>query len=298
MMSHAGRAFFIFLIFLTFQAQAVVNGVKLDSDIITDQAKSSVVFIKSLGPQKQENICTGVLIGPRVVLTAGHCIGKQVYLRSHGQRSLKIQSIHVHPLFDKNDFYAPLSSQHDLAVIILKEEPAEPYLIANLPDPQSSYAPGLKFTVIGYGRTSLDYLALMHGRFGQLHKGFNTSYSFSNKKIYIDQSKEESGICEGDSGGPLLLEYGGQLLVSGIANTVERPSESPSTEINKIEKINKENSQENKKKNQAKGKKEKIERPNLQEVLSKNQKLDYCRGRGLYLDLRYHLDWIYKIGQL
>lgn len=116
----------IFLIYLIF------NGVEAFGSIVGQISRMPVTrtdqgVFRSIG--QIENFCTGTLIAPRLVLTAGHCVydleqhewlpvreftpGRLGPFEPFGR--VKVKQIFVHPKFLKG------SMEHDLAVLVLNE---------------------------------------------------------------------------------------------------------------------------------------------------------------------------------
>jgi len=177
--------------------------------------------------------CTGVLIAPNLVLTAGHCEGNltQVTLNTHdyevGGETIEVAEFYPHP--DYNATY-------DVTVLVLAEDATvtprpialdcvvEDYLVA-----------GAEVAIVGYGAT--DEWA---GEWGSLlNEAFATVVDPICEDIGADCNEAVSpggelisgggGVdsCNGDSGGPLyLLTSRGDYLI-GLTSRGVTPSPTP-----------------------------------------------------------------------
>lgn len=165
--------------------------------------------------------CTGTLIDPEVVLSAGHCILNSSLdidpIENPGQLSIAggadvntspihlgfAESIVVHPDYDSDDFSA------DLSMIKLSSP------VSSVPAYDLRVAPqvimGDHVTVVGYGMTgSEDY-----GSSGIHRMGDSTVQGVLPKEIEIGG---DANPCYGDSGGPMFSQQEGDWVVSGVTS--------------------------------------------------------------------------------
>lgn len=185
--------------------------------------------------------CSGTLIAPTVMLTAGHCTfgtsGGRVWFEADvesgipangypfgGGTSVAFTAIHTHPQYVDAAFYL-----YDAGIVILEAPQPGPYATLapiGLLD-QIAVRRGLQnqsFTVVGYGLQSVVptlqadrvryqgtvRLIDVHGTAG-IPAG--TSASFTNNP---GKGNGSGGTCFGDSGGPIF--YGDSLTIAAVTS--------------------------------------------------------------------------------
>lgn len=189
--------------------------------------------------------CSGTLISPTVVLTAGHCTngfpdedfsGIRVFTESDvqngdnnypfaGPNSVEAVSWASHPLYETAPFVV-----HDVGVIVL----AEPGIVLADPTqygvlPRVNQLDSLKtkrglqdvtFTSVGYGLQQINPVFVVsqkirmvaHPHLLQINvPGFTGSYS-----LLLSNNHSTGGTCFGDSGGPNFL--GNSNIVAGVTS--------------------------------------------------------------------------------
>lgn len=189
--------------------------------------------------------CSGTLISPTVLLTAGHCTsnypdepytGMRIFTESDvqagigttnnypyggGKYSVEAKSWAAHPLYETGPFYL-----HDVGVVVLKK-PVNLGTYGTLPSTNQwdTLAPGAdtRFTAVGYGRqesfpdaaswkteaSRTRYVAYPY--LMQINTGFTGDYS-----LLLSNNAHSGGTCFGDSGGPNFL--GDSNIVAGITS--------------------------------------------------------------------------------
>ena len=172
--------------------------------------------------------CSGVLIAPRVVLTAAHCvdplptnahIGTALDYRMDiadpkspkGYRSIlvEMESFHIHPrwnIYDQN-------YRFDVGIIILKRAVTEVKPIAIHMGPMDASWIGKEILVMGYGMIHSVPSAIYP------YRKYSTKLKITSvqKDRFVHYAKGKS-TCHGDSGGPSLVTLNGKLQVIGLTS--------------------------------------------------------------------------------
>ncbi|MCP4679709.1 MAG: trypsin-like serine protease [Deltaproteobacteria bacterium] len=169
-------------------------------------------------------LCSGTLIHPRVVLSAGHCVKlndaatgqNHDYTLNPGAVSIRGganmftattfargQEIVTHPTWTGE--LSPNAG--DLSLILLgKEVTSIPYYpLRDFPVPQS----GTKGKLVGYGGTG------GMGMGGSPRVGDTTLLNVMSDVI---ETGDPANTCQGDSGGPMFTEQNGEWVVTGVTS--------------------------------------------------------------------------------
>jgi hypothetical protein len=174
----------------------------------------ALVVEDSLGGRQR--ICSGTLVAPKIFLTAGHCFvlhglpPNPVWVTFDQTVTLPGSKLWsgtytVDPLYD----IRPLSDYHDLAVVVLDEDPG--ITPAILPGVGVLDGPGVRdqtFTAVGYGQVRDDKTGGPHSLSpGGERRAVSQTFQ-STTDTLVTFSKQPStgngGSCFGDSGGPHL----------------------------------------------------------------------------------------------
>jgi hypothetical protein len=176
--------------------------------------------------QGEISLCSGSIVAPDLVVTAGHCVGPErtgmrlvftTDIRKPGARVVAVAG-YVRP---KN--YGRMVNEQDMDdIALIRFEGGLPpgYGVARLLDDPSALKNGEKVTLAGYGVTnghpSTD--PSMAGA-GVLRKVDVTiaQAAYGKTEVVMDQSHGH-GACHGDSGGPAFLKRGGDYLLFGVTS--------------------------------------------------------------------------------
>jgi secreted trypsin-like serine protease len=180
---------------------AIVNGTACS------QPNSSVVLVNMRDNFGPTGSCSGTVIAPRAVLTAAHClVGGPTAVRIFVGTGNEVpaESFRAHPLYREGDS----SSVDDVGVVITVQDlPRTPIRLLLGRDAR----PGEQAVIAGWGRDE-------NGNGTILRAGTTTITASSNSGLQTQQNSTNSGVCSGDSGGPLLLSEGGVWAVAGVTS--------------------------------------------------------------------------------
>lgn len=185
------------------------------------------------GDGRAGQFCGGVLVGPATVLTAAHCLGREVLgvplrqvkdlrvivgrgdLRGDRGRELATRKVWVNPSYDER------TNAGDFAVLTLRgSAPADHAIPMALPD-DPAYEPGGEAGVYGWGDIdgSSTYSSVLRTARVQVLPNSECEHAYPGSADGTYRSEwmlcagtREGGrdACQGDSGGPLVAR--GRLI--------------------------------------------------------------------------------------
>ncbi|MFD6318577.1 trypsin-like serine protease [Methylorubrum populi] len=193
---HAFRAAALAILLGTAPAQAIVGG-REGAGI--PGAASAVMVLTSGG-----GVCSGVVVAPDAVLTAGHCVAgvgeNRVHYRDAAGRPVlaEVAARLLHPAYD-GDAIGGRTRSIDLALLRTRD----PLPARFAPAPLSAAMPraGQSLTLAGYGAArGNDRRSIGRYRGAAL----SVVEPYGPSRILVWLKAPGAGGCQGDSGGPIL----------------------------------------------------------------------------------------------
>ncbi|HEY3070940.1 MAG TPA: S1 family peptidase [Gaiellaceae bacterium] len=202
-------------------ATAAPSGAILDGTPDTDHPYVGILVTVVDG--QRVPACSGFLVSPTAFVTAAHCVdllGDNPAYVSFDQVFTPSSRLRPGTAFPNPAFGSPGGNTHDIAVVVLNS-PVNDRRYAELPrlgllDSSAKKDP---LTIVGYGANGF-----LNG--GPPTPDFQLVRTFGQARISnVDKGgfnlRMSSGICFGDSGGPVLL--GNSHVVVGINSYVNSP---------------------------------------------------------------------------
>ena len=191
----------------------IVNGT------LTSQYPTIGVLLDSSNPNSASMICSGTLVGCHTFVTAGHCVEGDlnpthysVFLQHAGFFTLS--SIVLHPAYN-----FPVGD-----VAVLKLAAAVTGITPTQLNGTAAPAPNTVGTIVGFGRSggaTNDYGLKRVGAVTTetcsdgISNSSSVCWKFTNP---LGPPSTNSSTCNGDSGGPLLIDSGGGETLAGVTS--------------------------------------------------------------------------------
>ncbi len=184
----------------------IVNG----TDCSAWAAQSSVVLVNLRDKADlPTGACSGTVIGSRAVLTAAHCLsGDTAAVRlwlGPGTLEIRAESFQAIPLYREN------TDSPDVGVVIAPQDLGRapmPLLVSR------EARVGETAVIAGWGKDQF-------GNGTILRAGTTTIAAVGTASLETRYSETSSGVCSGDSGGPLLLSQDGVWAVAGVTSATD-----------------------------------------------------------------------------
>lgn len=201
------------------QSVGIIGGRAVES------ADPSALSTVAVFDQKKNSTCSGSLIAKDLVLTAAHCVfpdsdqlfvlfDKELFVSGRLNKSKMI----IARGFQRHSAYDPKRTEgidtFDLALIQLSSLAPAGYQSVKLSQDVSKLE-GSELIAAGYGYTN----GLFRSGLGTLRQA-TLHYLKNHSKTEFETLQDDTGVCSGDSGGPLYQRIGSQWLQVGVASRV------------------------------------------------------------------------------
>ncbi len=162
--------------------------------------------------------CSGVVLAPTIIFTAGHCVvapgDTRIYVQDHNGRPhfVAVSRVARHPGF-RPDAPRTRSRSVDLALVqtadALPQEFAPPVLAE-----AAAYSAGAAFEIAGFG-VSRENDPKSSGVLRSAIVALRPP--LSSLLLWLDSAQHETGACTGDSGAPVFDESGKLAAIIAFA---------------------------------------------------------------------------------
>lgn len=172
---------------------------------------------------EKDTICTGTIIGEKLILTAAHCTegakAEKIDVIFSNKISDKKNSIGVEKYIQHQDYSKDQKIVNDLSILKLKKSIPATHKIVDIQKSENlNLMAGETLHVAGFGKSRVGFFS---GGAGTLRATTVKIEIFSAEEylVVLDQ-KEERGICSGDSGGGSFTVVDGELVQVGVNSFV------------------------------------------------------------------------------
>lgn len=187
----------------------------VDPRIINGTITSAYPSVGLIG-DNTEDFCTGTLIAPQYVLTAGHCsegVGQTAGRFTVNGQTYSTVAIYINPNYNPNQFGT--NSANDIAIWKLSTPVTgvTPSLIN-----RTTPTVGQLLTLVGFGGGGTGNTG-SNGDFGNKRVGTTPIDSVGSTLISWNfDNNTESNTAPGDSGGPAFIQINGTYYIAGITS--------------------------------------------------------------------------------
>ncbi len=188
---------------------------------------STVALVKSEG-QSLSTVCSGILVAPRLVLTAAHCVElsktKLSLLFGMADTDMPAKTVEIESSYTYKRDGSRFFPNFDIAWVKLREDAPAPWkpveLLRSSAALESIEGQADKILLAGFGRTAS--VCKNSECMGRLFEVWTRLEHFFNEAHFVNLlvigPNPGHGTCNGDSGGPAFVRLKDRWLLAGILN--------------------------------------------------------------------------------
>jgi secreted trypsin-like serine protease len=189
-----------------------------------DVYKSTVIMMQS-----NKTVCSGVLIAPRLVVSAAHCyflINKSRPVTiGFGLNEKDAKQIPVKAFIPNADYDAEVGllgsteiPVNDVSLLVLSEDAPKGFAPVRMLGLEDGLKVGETVTLAGFGKTNIKagWFSTINGALYEVDTRLLT-LAPQSKEVWLE-ADEGKGACNGDSGGPAFVRVGGELRLLGVTS--------------------------------------------------------------------------------
>lgn len=207
----------VLIILTSLPAFAIIKG-----DLVPSSQQTETVYISTDPSDLTKESCTGVIVAPNLVLTAGHCIDE--IGRTTGKLSISnaasrefpeevwVEKMKTHPRYVHEAKKRKSENfQYDIGYILLKDnlsKTLKPVLFPLIPGSRSEALAALatqNVWAVGYGFSANVILPANKTNMRKRELSLSSEGETEDNYFVMKSNSPGKGICEGDSGGGLFV---------------------------------------------------------------------------------------------